>query len=234
METNAELSLSFRLVAWEAETSGRNLSGQGDRQDAKPPPASLRRRITPVGRSALAAAWSLHTDGESPRLIFSSRHGEYERIWSLLHSLAESGEVSPAEFSLSVHHALAGLLSIATGNRAGHTAIAAGVESFGYGLLEAVAAMTEDAKPVLFVHFDDALPEAYGTVAGDPAGQTIIALGIAPVDTGDGEMMVLSVLPGEGTRKDDLAERFIQFLETGQPEGEARGERMLWRWRRAA
>jgi len=34
--------------------------------------------------------------------------------------------VSPAEFTLSVHHALVGLLSIAQSNRRGHTALAAG------------------------------------------------------------------------------------------------------------
>jgi hypothetical protein len=200
-----------------------------DQPRAEQPPASLRRRITPIGRSALALAWSLRSEADAPRLVFSSRHGEYDRSYGLLQALAESGEVSPAEFSLSVHHALAGLFSIATGNRAGHTAVAAGPESFGYGLLEAAAAAGEDRRPVLLVHFDDRLPEPYG-LAEEPV---VAAMIIAPPE-GKGDEIDFSVLPGEAPGRDDPALGFLEFLESGRPQAETRGERMTWRWCRAA
>ena len=89
-----------------------------------PVPLLLRRRVSAIGQQALRAAWGLPAAAEA-RLIFASRHGEFSRTLSILDALANDQPVSPADFTLSVHHALAGLLSIAQRNRLGHTAIAA-------------------------------------------------------------------------------------------------------------
>ncbi len=136
-------SLHFRLRAWAAW-----LPGQIEPAAAESLPLLLRRRIGGLGQQALRAAWSL-PDSAAARLIFASRHGEFGRTLSILDALAKGEEISPADFTLSVHHALAGLLSIARGNRHGHTTIAAGRESFGFGLLEALSCLVEKpAEPV--------------------------------------------------------------------------------------
>ncbi len=193
-------------------------------------PLSVRRRVTPLGRRALEAAMAVLPRGVSPRLVFSSRHGENSRTLGLLQSLVEEGTVSPAEFSMSVHHALAGLLSIATGNHAGHTAVAAGRESFCYGLLEAAAAAAEDGAPVVLVHFDEALPEIFDAVTASPSPGVILALLL----DGSGEPITLTLEPAAAPGTDDPASRFLDFLRSGADEGEATGERMAWRWRRVA
>jgi len=50
------------------------------------------------------------------------------------------------DFSLGVHNALAGLLSVSTRNHGGHTALAAGIDSFGFGLMEAAVCLLERPK----------------------------------------------------------------------------------------
>ena len=101
-------------------------------------------------------------DKQAARLVVSSRHGEFARTLSIMDSINGGTEVSPADFTLSVHHALAGLLSIAAKSTEGHTAIAAGRESLFAALLEAAACQAEQpGRPVLLMHYDEPLPEPY-------------------------------------------------------------------------
>src|SRR5262245_47861774 len=79
-------------------------------------PMMLRRRATAIGQKAIGAALACQDVGAA-RYVISSRHGEYARTTAIFTSLAERTAPSPAEFSMSVHHGLAGLLSIHTGNR---------------------------------------------------------------------------------------------------------------------
>lgn len=163
-------------AAWEDDRLSSDIA-----PPAKPLPASLRRRVTPIGRRVLEAAWTLCAglEAEAPRIVLSSRHGEYARTLGLLQALAEGDDVSPAEFSLAVHHGLAGLLSIATGNRAGHTAIAAGGDTLGAALTEAAACLATGDRRVLLLHFDEAPPPDYAAVGGgsEPAVAFALLLG---------------------------------------------------------
>ncbi len=227
----APQSLSARLVAWAAWLPGRaEMVSGGAVQAAASLPLSLRRRITPIGRKVLEAGWALLAkDGAAPRIVLSSRHGEFARTFDLLTGLAESGEVSPAEFSLSVHHGLAGLLSIATGNTAGHSAVAGGNESFGYGFVEALASLAEGAPSVLLLHFDEALPDIYAPVADTAEEPVALALLLAP-----GDDIALETSPAAVSGNDPLALRFADLLTSDAPEAGGSGERLTWRWRRAA
>lgn len=226
-------ALPFRIAAW-AAWSGAAWAAWPDgivADPARPLPVFLRRRVTAAGRKALEAAWTVLAHASEPRLVFCSRHGEYERTSSILESLAADGMVSPADFSLSVHHALAGLLSIATANRAGHTAVAAGPESLGFGLLEAAAAVAEDGRPALLVYFDEPLPAAYGPLAGDVATPVALAVLLVPED---GEAMSLELVSADRPGTLAQAPEFLAFLASGEAERRVAGERLEWRWRRAA
>lgn len=178
--------IDIPVLAW-AVWAGDDptLSSGGALSAARPLPMSLRRRVTPIGRLALEAAWTLCAglEGEPPRIVLSSRHGEYARTRGLLHSLAEGEGVSPAEFSLAVHHGLAGLLSIATGNRAGHNAVAAGGDTLGAALTEAAACLMTGDRRVVLMHFDEALPPDYSAVGGgaEPAMAFALLLGAGGV-----------------------------------------------------
>lgn len=230
----APQSLSVGLAAWAAwlPQHGTMVAG-GAVRDGGALPVSLRRRITPIGRKALEAAWAvLDPRAPPPRIVLSSRHGEYARTFDLLSALAETGEVSPAEFSLAVHHGLAGLLSIATGNRAGHVAVACGGESFGYGLLEAAISLAEGEDSVLLMHFDEPLPDIYAPVS-DPA-EPAVALALLLTARGPGRALAFDLAPAPAPGRDPLALRFSALLTGEAGEAVAAGERMTWRWRLAA
>lgn len=202
--------------------------------DAATPPL-LRRRVSPLGQEALRAVWSL-AESKTSRVIVSSRHGEFRRTLSILENLADRTEVSPADFTLSVHHALAGLLSIARGNRQSHTAVAAGPESFCFGLMEAVACLMEvRAEPVVLLHYDEPLPSPFSIFEEPMAAPEVLALVLAA--DGPGVPLSLSFRPAStnGGRSASHVMEFLGLLETpGQGELISEGERLEWRWRRHA
>ena len=130
--------------------------------EAAPLPMALRRRATPLGQRILASAIAAGGLAKKPRYILACRHGEFSRLLGILGSIALNEAPSPAEFSMSVHHALAGLLSIQAGNTQGHTAIAAGTDTFEMALLEAAACLADDPDtPVLLIYGDEPLTGAY-------------------------------------------------------------------------
>lgn len=224
-------TLSFRVEAWAAYLPGRDgMASGGAITAAAPLPASLRRRVTPIGRKALEAAWTLLSGREDePRIILSSRHGEYSRTMGVLSSLVAEGEVSPAEFSLSVHHGLTGLLSIASGNHAGHTAVAGGDESFGYGSLEAATTLAETGGGVLLMHFDEALPPEYAPVSDGAEDGVALALLLTA-----GDEIRLEIEPASRPGGESLALAFATLLTSRAAEASATGSRLHWRWSRAA
>ena len=226
--------LDMRVRAWAAWTEGADsLDTGGVIHPAAALPTSLRRRITPMGRKALEAAWTVLAgrQGPEPRIILSSRHGEYVRTQGLLSSLAESGEVSPAEFSLAVHHGLAGLLSIATGNRAGHTAIAAGADSLPSALTEAAACLAEGDHSVLVMHFDEALPRSYALAGGEAEPSLALALLLS---AHDGEGFGLTWQPAPAPGGDCAALALLGLLRGGRGPVRAVGKRMAWSFRHVA
>jgi hypothetical protein len=202
-------------------------------ENPAPVPTLLKRRVGAIGRLALEAAWQLGPD-EAGHFVFSSRHGEYGRTLSLLKELASEHAVSPADFSLSVHNALAGLLSIASGNRNGLTAIAAGRDSFGYGLLEAAALLAEQpSRPVHLVHFDEPLSDLYTGVADLDDGHVAVALSVTASDgTSPRFEIETAAAPPEAVPSRCLAEDVLRFLAGPDQSAAIRGDRMMWRLRR--
>ncbi|HXN87412.1 MAG TPA: beta-ketoacyl synthase chain length factor [Candidatus Binataceae bacterium] len=200
-------------------------------------PTMLRRRISVIGQMAFRASYAL-LENRIARFIFCSRHGEFQRTLNILKSLAAQEPVSPAEFSLSVHNALAGLLSIAWKNTAGHTTISAGADSFGAAMLDAIACLkSQPAEPVMVVYFDDLLPEPYDTF--NDRDDTCLALAMllgAPPN--DGEDLTVSFEPcARETASLSATEQaldFLRFILSGESERISIGERLQWRWQRGA
>src|SRR5450830_199860 len=124
-------------------------------------PPMLRRRASPSGKMALQAAYQCLPEQADVPIIFASRHGECARSVELLLELAKHAPLSPTSFSLSVHNANAGLLSIARGDRGNHIAIAAGPSTVEHALIEACALLADGAPQVLLVMSDSAPPEIF-------------------------------------------------------------------------
>jgi hypothetical protein len=182
--------LSFTVSSWFAWAPGLDAPDDWERQGSNPIAADLstvpnvkdlpmmmRRRLSRLGRMAMRVAHDAGQRGGEGRLVFSSRYGEVALTVDLLIGLAKKEKLSPTAFSLSVHNALAGLLSIYRKNRLPHTAIAAGEESFCAGLMEAAAMLLEDSTtPVLLVHYDEPLPEFYRPYVDDSVPSLALAL----------------------------------------------------------
>jgi hypothetical protein len=203
-------------------------------------PPMLRRRISTIGQMAFQAAYGL-AEQRTARFIFSSRHGEFDRTLRILQSLIAKEPVSPADFSLSVHNALAGLLSIAWSNTAGHTVISAGADSFGYGLLEGVGCLkASSGDRVMVVFFDDQLPHPYDEIAGINDTCVALALLLAPPRHDRDDLGIgLAARDRTGHLQSAGAQSataqaldFIRFMLSGEREKTSIGNHTLWRWQR--
>ena len=125
-------------------------------------PALQRRRLSPLARCVFHVVNEIAQQHDVSALptVLASRHGEIARTQTLLENLADKEPLSPATFSLSVHNAIGGQLSIALGNQQPVSCVALGEEGLGTALLEA-ACLQEDDRPVLVLIYDGPLPDYY-------------------------------------------------------------------------
>jgi Beta-ketoacyl synthase, N-terminal domain len=200
-------------------------------------PMMLRRRATSLGQKILMAALALGETARTGRYIFASRHGEFSRQVGILDALASGELPSPAEFTMSVHNALAGLLSIDTGNTQGHTAIAAGADTFGMALLEAVACLHEaPGDPVLLLYGDEQLPPPFDVYDGTDTAEPLVAA-FAFASPRPGEMRIVTEIvnyQGGDGGTGCMARDFLRFLLSEAGAARSTSERITWSWRRAA
>lgn len=222
--------------AWRGWASGvaSPVAGPGESAEPMPTlPMMLRRRMTPIGQKAVGAALACE-DAAIARYVIASRHGEYDRTMGIFSALASGEAPSPAEFSMSVHHGLAGLLSIHTGNRLSHVAIAAAEDSFGCGMLEAALCLAEDpATPVLLVYYDAPLPDAYQRFRSRSEAELPVALALLlGAAQESGISCQWAAAESGATVVENQALAFLRWLLSGTPGAACQGERMLWRWSR--
>lgn len=172
---------------------------------AKAVPAGLRRRLSPLGKTAAEALFSLdafQSGADAQRddaWVFSSRWGDLDASIAELRSLANGEDLSPTAFATSVHNGIAGQLSIAAHHTGFVTAVAGGDAPFARGF-ETAAALLEDHPRVHFVLYDQ------GVVPEDPrrfaAAFTLAKLDPTPDEKGYADYLRGSVLTLE--RKTDL------------------------------
>jgi hypothetical protein len=126
------------------------------------PPAERRRtgRVVKVALAvALEATAAAQADPREIPCVFSSSGSDGHICHEICQALAlPSREVSPTRFSNSVHNVAAGYWSIATGSMTEANVLCAFDASFVAGLLDALARVTVDQKPVLLVAYDTEYP----------------------------------------------------------------------------
>jgi len=168
--------LKLNVESWTAVAPGMNASeswktwfespGEALLQDGalevKQIPPLLRRRFKTLGKVASSAVLAAQSDGQQLPSIFASRHGDTELTLSLLEEIAKEEPVSPTGFSLAVHNAIGGLLSIVRKDQSPMTAIASMNGLVMSSLYEAVAQL-EQYDRVLCVIYDVPLPALYET-----------------------------------------------------------------------
>lgn len=122
------------------------------------PPTERRRAPDTVSvalEAALAACRSAQLDPASLPCVFSSMHGDLAITDYMCATMASTPAlVSPTKFHNSVHNAAAGYWTIAAGCTRPYTALSAGEQSFGAGLLEACVQALTAGENTLLVAYD--------------------------------------------------------------------------------
>ena len=108
-----------------------------------------RRRLSKGARFCI----SLLKECDEMPVIFSSKHGEINRCFSLQSSLAKLEPLSPASFCISVHNAIVAQNAIFAKNRAEISAISTNL-SLENGILNAVTKFDEFDKIAIISYFE--------------------------------------------------------------------------------
>lgn len=198
-------------------------------------PAMQRRRLSPLARAAFAVARPCLGDAEPVPLVCSSAHGEMRRSVELLSTLADDQPLSPMSFSLSVHNAIAGQLSIALDNRAPVLALAPGDEGLAAALIEACGLLWEGAERVVVVWYDEPLPQPYHVFgAHEPQRPAALALRLGRGDSGGAALHLdRQPAPVSGEQPPQLAQ-LLDWLVGGATDFYTEGHAARWHWRLAA
>jgi len=185
----------------------------------------LRRRLSALGRGMLHCAGRVAGDVPGLRTVFASRHGEPSRTMPMLEDLAKGLDISPTQFSMNVHNAVAGIWSISRQDRSACTALGAGPETFAWGLLEAYSLhRAHGDAPVLFVYGDDRLP---GVLAEfEPAQAPLHALALLIAAPGTRQLRVSRDPAAEGTAALQSL-HCLAAMANGDP---AHSGAWTWRW----
>lgn len=216
--------------AWLAAPAWPLPTGEGQAPLAEVP-AMTRRRIDPLGRAALQAAWWAQGDAPTGPVVFASRWGEIARSVALLRGLARGEPLSPTAFSLSVHNASSAVYSIARGDTANYAAVSAGPASAAAGICEAVGLLAQGAPRVLVVSVEAELPEPYQHFEQHPGPMRAWAVLLEPAERG----LRLQATPpaadaDAGALPPDLAT--LCFLTGEAPQWRQPGPQGGWLWSR--
>jgi hypothetical protein len=123
---------------------------------------NLKRRCSHASKMAISTATQAMNNQSIDYAIFCSQHGELNCTASLLKDIYNKEILSPLHFSQSVHNTAAGLFSVLHHLREDMTTIAAGINSFFMGILEASSWLhLNPGKLVLLTMFDEAIPPIY-------------------------------------------------------------------------
>jgi hypothetical protein len=146
-------------------------AGESPRCTSKLLPANERRRVPISARLALQVAEEAMAqsslDIDSVCSVFATCHGDTEIINRICIALTEPERpVSPTQFHNSVHNAAAGYWAIAAHSPMPSTTVCAYHATFVAGLMEAVAQLQVEARPVLLVAYDYPAPNPLAASVG--------------------------------------------------------------------
>ncbi len=197
-------------------------------------PSLMRRRLSSLGKIALKVAYDCRTEGESLRTIFSSRHGEANQTVGLLGDITGGEPVSPTKFSLSVHNTGSGLFTITSQNTAPSTAVAARLDSFEMGCVEAHGALaTGREERVMMVFADTPLEPPFDILVDyEPPFAAGFLLSSKP---GSHSLRLTMAVREEGEELSQTPHglSFMRFLlQPDSPDLRLVTDRLAWTWSR--
>lgn len=237
------MQFSLNLLGWCAHAPGLSetaqwqrwaISGEGIKENApyaklNKLPAMTARRLASGSKLAIECGLEMVEQFQPQAIVYSSRHGELEKNYRILTALAESRDVSPIDFALSVHNAAVGNLSITARLPVPTTSISAGIDTFQQALFEVYVLLKAGHHSVLLVDFDGNLPDFYHDYL--PTDMPKWAYASAFVFT-LGEQLNCSFMSQKNIFESDLPQSLI-FLKnylTHSKRFVIAGERGIWEW----
>lgn len=228
------LETSEQWQAWSRAPSVAPDNGEQPPCDFLPP--MQRRRLSRMARMALEVAWPLCGEDEQLPLVFASRHGETQRTFALLGDVGDGQPLSPTQFGLSVHNAIAGQWSLLRGQRTEASAIAGEGDTFEHAMLEAALLIDEGAPSVIVVMTEERPPAAYDTWIDDVPFSYAVALRVtcpelaAQSPDGYWELSLRTATEGQRHGAWPHALSFVQALHTVPSVLEHTWKTRQWIW----
>ena len=123
-------------------------------------PAMQRRRLSRLAKLALNSAMQTLDTHDVDYIVWVSQYGDEAKTLNILEDVLSEQTPSPTQFSTSVHNAISGLYSILCRDATPATSLAG---AWNDGLIEAYAWLKTrpEARQVLLVYYDEALPDIY-------------------------------------------------------------------------
>lgn len=112
-------------------------------------PPIQRRKLSKLDKMTLTVMSKIYSD-EIEEIVFASRYGESDRLNAIISEYKEFEEVSPTQFSASVHNYPVGFFTLIKKLNIPYYALSAGEETFYAGLIKSIISK----KNVLFVYSD--------------------------------------------------------------------------------
>ncbi|CAI1644211.1 Uncharacterised protein [Serratia marcescens] len=237
------MKFALNIVDWQARAPGLSAATQwlawAHQPDAIDPsapqalpdelPMMAARRLSSGSKLAVDCGLSLLRRHAVDAALYTSRHGELERNYRILHALASGQAVSPTDFTMSVHNSAVGNLTIVAKQPIVSSSLSAGMDTFQQGLCEVVCLLQAGHQRVLMVDFDGVIPAFYhpGLSPQMPTWAYAVALLFEAGDT-----LQCSTESDYAGNEMSLPQslQFLRHYLAQTPHFTIDGERVQWRW----
>lgn len=199
---------------WQLWAKGElDYSPEDDLPPLKQIPPMQRRRLSQFAKLTFHCILESLGDNLSDiPCVFSSRHGDLHKTAKLIEDVATKSDLSPTNFGLSVHNAVAGLYSIFAKNKQAMTAISAGQDSLMMAIVDAYAKLeSQNLDQVLVVYTDQIVPEQYNQFVSDKEQTLAIAFVLSKAQPDSS--MSLSFEPQTTNHQEDESFQPLEFLK---------------------
>lgn len=226
-----------RRADWIDWAAGRDIELVDMKPDVSMVPAMKRRRMSNLSKMAFAVAYDCMKDkAVVPVCVFGSRHGELKRTLDIVNEIVSKRDISPTDFSLSVHNTALGLYSILTENELPSTTVVGGDNTFGAAMVEAIIHLNRfPDKPVLLVVFDEPAVYPLSTLQLGPTESFAVALLLSSAESPNIVVRRQTVENQQSQiaqATDDMAASFMRFFLSENECGRMETHSTIWHWRK--
>jgi hypothetical protein len=219
------MDISFAISEWSGWKSKalnniskeKNFLSIGKDPDVSSIPPLLRRRLNLLGRACANEILQHVGKDENIPVVYCSQHGDIERTFGKLRVAAKGEPASPMNFSLSVHNAILGVLSIHLGLTSSISSISSGRQGLVPVLLEAAGILMSGSEKVLCVICDVTLPQIYLDDQNLPSNSYAISF-IVTKSKGTSLKLIQSGDEVNMKKNEELPTSLIKFLSSDRKE----------------